>query len=71
MDDSDEYVVLVNDEEQHSLWPSFKDIPAGWRQVGPTGTKDECMAYVDKAWPDITPLSVRRQAEGSGRGEDE
>jgi MbtH protein len=52
--------VLVNDEEQHSLWPTFKEIPLGWRQVGPVGTKAECLAYVEEAWPDITPLSVRK-----------
>ncbi|MDP5220829.1 MbtH family protein [Ruegeria sp. 2205SS24-7] len=59
MDDNFEFMVLVNHEEQHSLWPTFKDIPPGWRQVGPVGTKQECLDYVEKAWPDITPLSVR------------
>lgn len=55
------YTVLMNDEEQYSLWPSHKDIPAGWQSVGVTGTKAECMEYVDKVWTDITPLSVRRR----------
>jgi len=55
-----EYIVLVNDEEQHSLWPKDKEVPAGWRQVGPVGSKEDCMAYVDEAWKDITPLSSRR-----------
>ncbi len=59
-DESFEYIVLINDEEQHSLWPAFKPIPPGWRKVGPTGTKEECLAYVEGAWPDITPLSVRK-----------
>lgn len=59
-DDRYEYMVLVNDEEQHSLWPTFKAIPDGWWQVGPIGTKEECLAYVEEAWPDITPLSVRK-----------
>ncbi len=59
MDDSLEYMVLKNGEEQHSLWPSFKDIPAGWEQVGPVGTKAECVAYVEENWTDITPLSAR------------
>ncbi len=55
------YTVLMNDEEQYSLWPSHKDIPAGWQSVGVTGTKAECMEYVDKTWTDITPLSVRQR----------
>ena len=59
-DERYEFMVLVNDEEQHSLWPTFKDIPLGWKQVGPVGTKAECLEYVEKAWPDITPLSVRK-----------
>lgn len=60
------YVVLVNDEEQYSLWLSHKDIPAGWKNVGFSGSKAECMEYVDKVWTDITPLSVRqRQAQSA------
>jgi MbtH protein len=55
------YVVLINDEEQYSLWLSHKDIPAGWKSVGVSGSKTECMEYVDKVWTDITPLSVRRR----------
>jgi MbtH protein len=55
------YIVLINSEEQHSLWPAHKAIPAGWRQVGPTGSKAECLEYVEKAWTDITPLSVRNR----------
>ena len=67
MDDG-EYMVLVNDEEQHSLWPAFKPIPAGWRQVGPVGPKAQCLAYVEAAWPDISPRSVRERLAGAGRG---
>jgi MbtH protein len=59
-DERYEYMVLVNDEEQHSLWLTFKAIPPGWRQTGPVGTKAICLAYVQGAWPDITPLSVRK-----------
>lgn len=60
MDDRFDYMVLKNAEDQHSLWPSFKEIPPGWEQVGPIGTKDECVAYVDEHWTDITPLSQRQ-----------
>ena len=71
-DERYEYMVLVNHEEQHSLWPTFKEIPPGWRQVGPVGTKAECLAYVEEAWPDITPLSVRKAlAEAKAKREQE
>jgi MbtH protein len=60
------YIVLINDEEQYSLWLSHKDIPAGWRNVGISGTKAECMEYVDKVWTDITPLSVRKRLQQAG-----
>jgi len=60
-DDRFEYQVLVNDEEQYSLWPTFKGIPNGWHQVGPIGTKQECLDYVEQVWTDMRPLSVRQQ----------
>ena len=66
-DERIEYQVLVNHEEQYSLWPTFKAIPNGWRQVGPVGTKEECLAYVEEVWADITPLSVRKRLEEEKR----
>jgi MbtH protein len=62
------YLVLRNDEGQHSLWPAFADVPAGWEVAcGPTG-RDECMAYVRENWTDIRPRSVAAfVAEHSGR----
>jgi len=59
--DDFEYKVLVNHEEQYSLWPAFKPIPNGWRQVGPTGSKQDCLAYVETAWTDMRPWSVRQR----------
>ncbi|HLN23060.1 MAG TPA: MbtH family NRPS accessory protein [Patescibacteria group bacterium] len=58
-DDDFEYQVLVNDEEQYSLWPSFKEVPAGWRQIGPVGAKQACLDYVSEVWRDMRPLSLR------------
>lgn len=55
------YQVVVNDEEQHALWPVRSPLPAGWRAEGFTGTEEECMAHVDAVWPDIRPLSLRRR----------
>jgi MbtH protein len=59
------YVVLMNDEEQYSLWPAAKQVPAGWRLVGKEGSEQECMAFVDEVWTDMRPLSLRR-ASGHG-----
>ncbi len=59
-DDADrQYQVLVNHEEQYSLWPLDKPAPAGWRQVGPTGSKEACLEYVNATWTDMRPLSMR------------
>ncbi|MFE2108149.1 MbtH family protein [Kitasatospora sp. NPDC059463] len=61
------YLVVVNDEEQHALWPAAAPIPAGWRAEGFAGTEEECSDHVDRVWPDIRPLSLRRRlAEQSG-----
>ena len=54
-----EYVVVVNDEEQYSIWPTFKEVPAGWSRVAMTGSKDACLEYIETVWKDITPKSVR------------
>jgi MbtH protein len=55
--------VVVNHEEQYSIWPTGRDIPAGWRAVGKTGTKKECTAYIDEVWTDMRPLSLRKKME--------
>ncbi len=57
------YLVLINHEEQYSLWPSYKPIPAGWKAIGEERTKNECLAYVDEVWTDMRPLSLRKQIE--------
>lgn len=62
-DDNGVFFVLVNDEGQHSLWPTFVDVPAGWRIVhgGPDGTdRASCLSYVDENWTDLRPLSLVR-----------
>ncbi|HZB32291.1 MAG TPA: MbtH family protein [Streptosporangiaceae bacterium] len=51
--------VLVNHEEQYGLFPAELPVPGGWREAGFTGTEDECVAFVDQAWTDMTPLSLR------------
>lgn len=72
-DEKTEFLVVVNDEEQYSIWPSYKAVPAGWRVEGKRGLKAECLAYIDKTWTDMRPLSLRkimeREAAASGGNE--
>ena len=56
--------VVVNDEEQYSVWPLDRENPAGWRDAGKTGTKAECLEYIKQVWTDMRPLSVRQQMGG-------
>ena len=67
-DDEDRtiYTVVVNHEEQYSIWPAHREMPAGWRDAGKTGLKDECLAYVREVWTDMRPLSLRRRMEEAG-----
>ena len=58
-DEDGAFFVLVNDEEQHSLWPAFADIPVGWRKVFGEAGREECLAYVEEHWTDIRPKSLR------------
>jgi MbtH protein len=59
----EQYVVVVNDEEQYSIWLADRELPAGWKRAGKEGTKEECLAWVDEVWTDMRPLSLRRQME--------
>ena len=54
-----QWLVLVNDEGQHSLWPMSRPVPEGWNEVGPEGDKEDCLAYVAEHWTDMRPVSVR------------
>jgi MbtH protein len=60
-DDSVIFIVVINEEEQYSIWPEFKAIPAGWRSTGKSGTKAECLAHIREIWTDMRPASLRRQ----------
>lgn len=57
------FFVLVNQEEQHSLWPSFAVIPEGWNQVFGPEAKDACLSYVEEHWTDLRPKSLVRAME--------
>jgi len=62
--DTTTFNVVVNHEEQYSIWPDYRDIPAGWRAVGKSGTKADCLEYVKSVWTDMRPLSLRQQMDG-------
>ncbi|MEQ8589391.1 MAG: MbtH family protein [Thalassobaculaceae bacterium] len=64
-DDNTIYAVVVNHEEQYSIWPTFREIPLGWRAVGKEGPKADCLAYIEEVWTDMRPLSLRKKMEGS------
>lgn len=53
------FAVVVNDEEQYSIWAHDQDPPAGWRRTGFTGARDECLAHIDQVWTDLRPRSLR------------
>lgn len=58
-DDNGTFLVLVNDEEQHSLWPTFAAVPEGWRVTFGEATRAACLEYIDQNWTDIRPKSLR------------
>ena len=70
-EDTREYEVLVNAEEQYSLWLAGQAIPNGWRQVGPRGKKQVCLDYVKEVWTDMRPLSVRKAMEAHAKAQEE
>lgn len=70
MSDSSEdttiYMVVVNHEEQYSIWPADRELPLGWNNAGFSGLKPECLEYIKEVWTDMRPLSLRKQMEEQG-----
>jgi MbtH protein len=62
-EDTTTYTVVINHEEQYSIWPAGREIPLGWKEVGVTGPKDECLSYIGEVWTDMRPLSLRKKME--------
>jgi MbtH protein len=60
------YQVVLNHEEQYSIWFAEKPPPAGWRPVGKEGLKPECLAYIEEVWTDMRPLSLRQSMAARG-----
>jgi len=63
-DDKAMYFVVVNHEEQYSIWRSDRDLPAGWQSVGPAREKQACLDDIDERWIDMRPLSLRQAMSG-------
>ncbi|MEM7106420.1 MAG: MbtH family NRPS accessory protein [Bacteroidota bacterium] len=61
--DKTEYQVVINHEEQYSVWPTDRKIPLGWKSVGKKGTKAECLDYIEEVWTDMRPISLRKKME--------
>jgi MbtH protein len=62
-EDKRTYTVVVNHEEQYSIWFADREVPRGWRTVGKTGPKKDCLAYIEEVWTDMRPLSLRKWME--------
>jgi uncharacterized protein YbdZ (MbtH family) len=62
-EDTTVYKVVVNHEEQYSIWPDYKEMPLGWKAAGKSGLKPECLAYIKEVWTDMRPLSLRKKME--------
>ncbi len=58
--------VVLNDEEQYSIWFVDRQLPPGWRDAGKEGPKEECLAYIEEVWTDMRPLSLRKQMDERG-----
>ena len=66
LDDNQTYTVVLNDEEQYSIWPAARELPAGWRAEGKTGTRSECLDHIGEVWTDMRPLSLRNRMAATG-----
>ena len=62
-DDTRNYRVVINHQEQYSIWPVDHENPRGWKDVGKTGTKQQCLDHIEEVWTDMRPLSFRKKME--------
>ena len=66
-EDSTTYQVVMNHEEQYSIWPVDRDLPLGWNAVDKSGPKADCLAYIKEVWTDMRPLSLRKKMRESAK----
>ncbi|MGW4976843.1 MbtH family protein [Streptomyces mirabilis] len=57
--------VVLNDEEQYSIWWADRDLPAGWHAEGTEGTREECLTHIERIWTDMRPASLRRRMDAA------
>ena len=69
-DDNRIYKVVVNYEEQYSIWPADRENPLGWKDAGFSGLKQDCLSYIKEIWTDMRPLSLRKKMEEMERNRD-
>jgi MbtH protein len=65
MDDDALYRAVVNHEEQYSIWPLDRELPPGWSDTGRSGSKQDCLDYINEVWTDMRPLSLRRAMDAA------
>ena len=68
-EDTTIYKVVVNHEEQYSIWPVDRESPPGWHEAGKSGPKAECLAFIKEVWTDMTPLSLRKKMKQEGKSQ--
>jgi MbtH protein len=69
VEDNVVHTVVLNHEEQYSLWSTSKDLPLGWREAGKRGSRAECLAYIEQVWTDMRPLSLRQKMAKAAAGQ--
>ncbi len=69
-EDTRQYTVVMNHEEQYSIWLADRELPLGWTAVGKTGTKQECLDYIEEVWTDMRPLSLRQKMAAAAASAD-
>jgi len=62
-EDTGIYKAIINGEQQYSIWPADRPNPAGWKDAGKSGTKEECLAFIKDVWTDMRPLSLRKKMD--------
>ena len=68
-EDSEVYRVVVNDEDQYSIWLVGQNLPPGWKDVGRSGLKQECLDYIKQVWKDMRPASLRKSMQADSSAE--
>ena len=65
-DDGATFLVVINDEEQYSIWPADRELPPGWRAEGTRGLRQACLDHIDRVWTDMRPRSLRERLQAAG-----